>query len=100
MSQRKLVEVCITEPSRSAFSGIPSTLDSPFNHPPRLHYSNWWMNDDDSVTIVGGEGRFSPDEHRNFDYCGCHAHVVCKINIQQYISLIALWKFHFRQTFK
>ena len=86
MSQRKLVEVCITEPAESAFSGFPSTLDSPFNHPPRLHYSNWWMNDDGSVTIVGGEGRYFPDGHRNFDYDGCLAHVVCEISTKRYME--------------
>ena len=44
------------------------------------------MNDDGSVTIVGGEGRYIPDEHRNFDYHGCLAHVVGEIAIRRYME--------------
>jgi hypothetical protein len=74
----KLVEVCITEPAKITFGDLPK-LDGIFDHPARLRYSHWWLNDDGSVTMVGGEGKFIPDNRGNFDYMGNHAHVVCEI---------------------
>lgn len=85
-SQRKLVEVCITEPAKSTFSGIAPKLDSLFNYPTRLRISNWWMNDDGSVTPVGGQGTFNPDHRGNFTCDGCHAHVVCEIATRRYLE--------------
>ena len=74
----KLVEVCVTEPAKNTF-GYPPKLDDIFDHPARLRYSNWWFNDDGSLTMVGSQGRFTPDEHGNFEYMGNRVHVVCEV---------------------
>ena len=83
----KLVEIWITEPAKSTFSGdIPPKLDSLFNHPDRIRISNWWMNDDGSVTPVGGQGKWYPDHRGNFTYDGHDAHVVCEIATRRYLE--------------
>ena len=86
MTPKKLVEICITEPAKSTFSDIAPKLDSPFCHPARLRVSNWWMNDDGSVTPVGGQGKLFPDHRGNFTYDGCHAHVLSEIATRRYLE--------------
>ena len=86
MTPKKLVEVCITEPAKSTFSDIAPNLNSLFNYPARLRISNWWMNDDGSVTPVGGQGKWYPDHRGNFTYDGHNAHVVGEIATRRYLE--------------
>lgn len=79
----KLFEVCITEPEK-IFGLGEFKLDGLYDHPARLRYSNWWMNDDGSLTMVGSQGRFIPDAHGNFEYMGNLAHVVCELAERRY----------------
>ena len=81
----KLVEICVTEPENKSGLG-EFKLDGIYDHPARLRYSNWWMNDDGSVTMVGSEGRFLPDERGNFEYMGNPAHVVCEVAERRYLE--------------
>jgi len=82
----KLMEVRVTEPAKNAGFKRPPALDGLYDHPDRFRYSMWWLNDDGSLTMVGSEGRFMPDEQGSFDYCGNPAQVMREVFPDRYME--------------